>query len=184
MLLEIPTPQLLSVLSSDETLRQKVNEAVEIITFKQKTDANAQSSQPKKSPSVVLVEPVDDDNEPLFYSPGKRGFYTPRQGFASFERINAFRNIGRYTFLNDVGIKVSTSINIFFRLIGLCLLQNELLPLFLQRHVLKYILGRKIKFHDLAFFDPALYESFRQIIQNSQTKEGEENINRMELCFV
>ncbi|XP_017092018.2 E3 ubiquitin-protein ligase hyd [Drosophila bipectinata] len=164
MLLEIPTPQLLSVLSSDETLRQKVNEAVEIITFKQKTDANAQSSQPKKLPSVVLVEPVDDDNEPLFYSPGKRGFYTPRQGFASFERINAFRNIGR--------------------LIGLCLLQNELLPLFLQRHVLKYILGRKIKFHDLAFFDPALYESFRQIIQNAQTKEGEENINRMELCFV
>ncbi|KAH8369432.1 hypothetical protein KR009_010813 [Drosophila setifemur] len=164
MLLEIPTPQLLSVLSSDETLRQKVNEAIEIITFKQKSDANAQSSQQKKSPSVVLVEPVDDDNEPLFYSPGKRGFYTPRQGFASFERINAFRNIGR--------------------LIGLCLLQNELLPLFLQRHVLKYILGRKIKFHDLAFFDPALYESFRQIIQNAQTKEGEETITRMELCFV
>ncbi|XP_030371392.1 E3 ubiquitin-protein ligase hyd isoform X3 [Scaptodrosophila lebanonensis] len=163
MLLEIPTPQLLSVLSSDETLRQKVNEAVEVITFRQKSEANAQNSS-KKSPSVVLVEPVDDDNEPLFYSPGKRGFYTPRQGFATFERINAFRNIGR--------------------LIGLCLLQNELLPLFLQRHVLKYILNRKIKFHDLAFFDPALYESFRQIIQNSQSKEGEENINRMELSFV
>jgi len=95
MLLEIPTPQLLSVISSDETLRQKVNEAIEIITFKLKSEASAQSSQPKKSPSVVLVEPVDDDNEPLFYSPGKRGFYTPRQGFASFERINAFRNIGR-----------------------------------------------------------------------------------------
>ncbi|XP_068157779.1 E3 ubiquitin-protein ligase hyd isoform X1 [Drosophila tropicalis] len=160
MLLEIPTPQLLSVLSSDETLRQKVNEAIEIINFKQKSESS--QGQPKKS--VVLVEPVEDDNEPLFYSPGKRGFYTPRQGFASFERINAFRNIGR--------------------LIGLCLLQNELLPLFLQRHVLKYILGRKIKFHDLAFFDPVLYESFRQIIQNAQTKEGEENINRMDMCFV
>lgn len=95
MLLEIPTPQLLSVISSDETLRQKVNEAIEIITFKQKSETSAQSSQPKKSPSVVVVDPVDDDNEPLFYSPGKRGFYTPRQGFASFERINAFRNIGR-----------------------------------------------------------------------------------------
>ncbi|XP_034475601.1 E3 ubiquitin-protein ligase hyd [Drosophila innubila] len=162
MLLEIPTPQLLSVLSSDETLRQKVNEAVEIITFKQKAEVNVQSQQ-KKSPAA-LVEPIEDDNEPLFYSPGKRGFYTPRQGLATFERINAFRNIGR--------------------LIGLCLLQNELLPLFLQRHVLKYMLGRKIKFHDLAFFDPALYESFRQIIQNAPTKEGEENINRMELSFV
>lgn len=94
MLLEIPTPQLLSVLSSDETLRQKVNEAVEIITFKQKSEVNVQSQQ-KKSPSAALVEPIEDDNEPLFYSPGKRGFYTPRQGLASFERINAFRNIGR-----------------------------------------------------------------------------------------
>jgi len=94
MLLEIPTPQLLSVLSSDETLKQKVNDAVEIISFKQKSEVNAQSQQ-KKSPSG-LVEPIEDDNEPLFYSPGKRGFYTPRQGLASFERINAFRNIGRY----------------------------------------------------------------------------------------
>ncbi|XP_062127292.1 E3 ubiquitin-protein ligase hyd [Drosophila sulfurigaster albostrigata] len=163
MLLEIPTPQLLSVLSSDETLRQKVNEAVEIISFKQKSDMHMQNQQ-KKSPSAGLIDSIEDDNEPLFYSPGKRGFYTPRQGLASFERINAFRNIGR--------------------LIGLCLLQNELLPLFLQRHVLKYVLGRKIKFHDLAFFDPALYESFRQIIQNASTREGEENINRMELSFV
>ncbi|XP_064552253.1 E3 ubiquitin-protein ligase hyd [Drosophila montana] len=163
MLLEIPTPQLLSVLSSDETLRQKVNEAVDIINFKQKSEINVQSQQ-KKPPSAALVEPMDDDNEPLFYAPGKRGFYTSRQGLASFERINAFRNIGR--------------------LIGLCLLQNELLLLFLQRHVLKYMLGRKIKFHDLAFFDPASYESFRQIIQNAQTKEGDETINRMELSFV
>lgn len=94
MLLEIPTPQLLSVLSSDETLRQKVNEAVEIINFKQKFELNVQNQQ-KKSPSAALVEPIEGDNEPLFYSPGKRGFYTPRQGLASFERINAFRNIGR-----------------------------------------------------------------------------------------
>lgn len=73
--------------------------------------------------------------------------------------------------------------NLFFRLIGLCLLQNELLPLYLQRHVLKYILGRRIKFHDLAFFDPSVYESFRQLIQNSQMEGCEESINRMELFF-
>ncbi|XP_061392302.1 E3 ubiquitin-protein ligase hyd-like [Musca vetustissima] len=166
MLLEIPTPQLLSILSSEEMLRQKVSEALDIITFKQKSDTNASSSaQSKKMNPVVLLEPCHvEDNEPLFYMPGKRGFYTPRQGYGSFERINAFRNIGR--------------------LIGLCLLQNELLPLFLQRHVLKYILGRKIKFHDLAFFDPVIYESFRQLIQNSQTEEGEEAISRMELFFV
>ncbi|XP_058978714.1 E3 ubiquitin-protein ligase hyd isoform X2 [Musca domestica] len=166
MLLEIPTPQLLSILSSEEMIRQKVTEALDIITFKQKSDSSASSSgHSKKMNPVVLLEPCHvEDNDPLFYMPGKRGFYTPRQGYGSFERINAFRNIGR--------------------LIGLCLLQNELLPLFLQRHVLKYILGRKIKFHDLAFFDPVIYESFRQLIQNSQTEEGEEVISRMELYFV
>ncbi|KAM7362066.1 E3 ubiquitin-protein ligase hyd isoform 4-T4 [Cochliomyia hominivorax] len=167
MLLEIPTPQLLSILSSEEMLRQKVNEALDIIAFKQKSEASSTSSagQSKKMNPVVLLEPCHvEDNDPLFYMPGKRGFYTPRQGYGSFERINAFRNIGR--------------------LIGICLLQNELLPLFLQRHVLKYILGRKIKFHDLAFFDPIIYESFRQLIQNSQNEDGEEAIIRMELFFV
>jgi len=36
-----------------------------------------------------------DDNMPLFYCPGKQGFYSPRQGKASYERLNAFRNTGR-----------------------------------------------------------------------------------------
>lgn len=49
----------------------------------------------KMNPIVLLEESQLDDSAPLFYSPGKRGFYSPRQGYASFERINAFRNIGR-----------------------------------------------------------------------------------------
>lgn len=36
-----------------------------------------------------------EDTAPLFYSPGKCGFYSPRQGRATPERINAFRNVGR-----------------------------------------------------------------------------------------
>lgn len=103
MLLEIPTPQLLSLLSSEELLRQKVNEALDIIAFKQKSESNNTSSssgQSKKMNPVVLLEPCHvEDNDPLFYMPGKRGFYTPRQGYGSFERINAFRNIGRCFFL-------------------------------------------------------------------------------------
>lgn len=97
MLLEIPTPQLLSILSSEEMIRQKVTEALDIITFKQKSDSSASSSgHSKKMNPVVLLEPCHvEDNDPLFYMPGKRGFYTPRQGYGSFERINAFRNIGR-----------------------------------------------------------------------------------------
>ena len=67
-------------------------------------------------------------------SPGKRGFYSPAQGRGTPERLNAFRNVGR--------------------LMGLCLLQNELCPLFFNRHVIKFLLSRKVRFHDLAFFDP------------------------------
>lgn len=57
-------------------------------------------------------------------------------------------------------------------LVGLCLLQNELFPLFLQRHVLKYILGRTIRFHDLAFFDPVVYESLRQLVTEAAKNQG------------
>ena len=66
------------------------------------------------------------------------------------ERLNAFRNVGR--------------------LMGLCLLQNELCPLFLNRHVIKFMLGRKCRFHDLAFFDPVIFESLRQLVIDSENK--------------
>ena len=39
-----------------------------------------------------------DDSSPLFWQPGKRGFYSPRPGKNSPERLNAFRNVGRYVF--------------------------------------------------------------------------------------
>jgi len=50
------------------------------------------------SRSSETGEPAEDseDNSPLFYSLGKRGFYSPCQGKASFERLNAFHNVGRY----------------------------------------------------------------------------------------
>lgn len=50
----------------------------------------------RMNPVVVLEECAIDDYAPLFYSPGKCGFYSPREGFASYERLNAFRNVGRY----------------------------------------------------------------------------------------
>lgn len=42
-----------------------------------------------------VTEENIDDNMPLFYCPGKQGFYSPRQGKATYERLNAFRNTGR-----------------------------------------------------------------------------------------
>lgn len=41
------------------------------------------------------VPESQEDNAPLFYSPGKRGFHSPRQGRGTYQRLNAFRNVGR-----------------------------------------------------------------------------------------
>ncbi|XP_053696945.1 E3 ubiquitin-protein ligase hyd isoform X2 [Sabethes cyaneus] len=197
MLLDLPATQILMLLASEESLRQKANEALEIILSRQRLEIDnlsvagaggssvsvsvgsgsgdqqsaastvytqsPSSGLSKKSGPVLILEDCQLD-APLFYSPGKRGFYSPRQGYPSSERLNAFRNVGR--------------------LVGLCLLQNELFPLFLQRHVLKYILGRQIRFHDLAFFDPVVYDSLRQLVKDSQTKSGITILQSLELNFV
>uniref|UniRef100_A0A8D8R3Z7 E3 ubiquitin-protein ligase hyd n=1 Tax=Cacopsylla melanoneura TaxID=428564 RepID=A0A8D8R3Z7_9HEMI len=183
MLLELSPAQLLMLLASDEALRQKVEEAMDILMNLSGHDlssenqldidvlvslnqsgssdpsgsSGARSGKPSSGSSRLDPDPSDigddtsgDDNAPLFYCPGKQGFYSPRQGKASYERLNAFRNTGR--------------------ILGLCLLQNELCPLFLNRHVIKYILSRPIRFHDLAFFDPVMYESLRQLVVNAENK--------------
>ncbi|KAK1331957.1 hypothetical protein QTO34_007634 [Cnephaeus nilssonii] len=119
------------------------------------------------SRSVVDMDLDDtddgDDNAPLFYQPGKRGFYTPRPGKNTEARLNCFRNIGR--------------------ILGLCLLQNELCPITLNRHVIKVLLGRKVNWHDFAFFDPVMYESLRQLILASQSSDADAVFSAMDLAF-
>jgi E3 ubiquitin-protein ligase EDD1 len=95
-------------------------------------------------------EEEEEDNAPLFYQPGRRGYYSPRQGRATPERLNAFRNVGR--------------------IIGLCLLQNELCAIYFNRHVIKYILRKKVAWHDLAFFDHDLYESLRVMVNEAESR--------------
>lgn len=68
-------------------------------------------------------------------------------------------------------------------IIGLCLLQNELCPMFLNRHVLKYMLGRPVRFHDLAFFDPVVYESLRQLIVDAETGDSHSLFAALDLNF-
>jgi len=70
-----------------------------------------------------------------------------------------------------------------FRIIGLCLLQNEICPLFLNRHVLKFLLSRKIGWHDLAFFDPAMYDGLRQLVHDAETKDFTSMFSALELTF-
>ncbi|XP_044743814.1 E3 ubiquitin-protein ligase UBR5 isoform X2 [Chrysoperla carnea] len=181
MLLELSPAQILILLSSEDSLRLKVEEAVDLIlahnhelasealldldVFSLTERARRNASRSNVETNIQEDSNSDDteDNSPLFYCPGKRGFYSPRQGKASFERLNAFRNVGR--------------------LLGLCLLQNELCPIFLSRHVLKYILGRPCRFHDLAFFDPVVYESLRQLVVDAETKESNSLFSALDLTF-
>ena len=67
-------------------------------------------------------------------------------------------------------------------MIGLCLLQNELFPLPLCRHVIKYILNRSIRWHDLAFFDSTMYENLRRLAFDME-KGDEQSINELNLTF-
>jgi hypothetical protein len=39
---------------------------------------------------------------------------------------------------------------------------------------LQYLLGRPVRFHDLAFFDPVIYESLRQLVLDSE-RQGADN---------
>nr|XP_018904419.1 PREDICTED: E3 ubiquitin-protein ligase UBR5 isoform X3 [Bemisia tabaci] len=157
MLLELSPAQVLTMLSSDDELRQRVDDAMDILLH---------HGDELSSDSILELETTDDageDNAPLFYCPGKTGFYSPRQGKATFERLSAFRNTGR--------------------LLGLCLLQNELCPMFLNRHVIKCILGRPVRFHDLAFFDPIMYEGLRQLVVDAESKDANCLFSALELNF-
>uniref|UniRef100_A0A8C7NHE3 E3 ubiquitin-protein ligase UBR5 n=1 Tax=Oncorhynchus mykiss TaxID=8022 RepID=A0A8C7NHE3_ONCMY len=161
MLLELSPAQLLLLLASEDSLRARVEEAMELLI------AHGRYSTVASLSCVVdmeLDDPEDgDDNAPLFYQPGKRGFYSPRPGKNTEARLNCFRNIGR--------------------ILGLCLLQNELCPITLNRHVIKVLLGRKVNWHDFAFFDPVMYESLRQLIRHSQAGEADAVFAAMDLAF-
>jgi hypothetical protein len=62
-------------------------------TDKKKKTTTTPSTTERRSD--VDEEDELDDNTPLFWQPGKRGFYSPRPGKNSPERLNAFRNVGR-----------------------------------------------------------------------------------------
>lgn len=69
------------------------------LSEKSKTPPSASSVSGTRGEGLscdLLMEEDIEDNAPLFWQPGKRGYYSPRIGKASPERLNAFRNIGRY----------------------------------------------------------------------------------------
>jgi E3 ubiquitin-protein ligase EDD1 len=113
MLLELPVGQLLGLLTADELLRTYIDQAVELIRSHGRDmgrelsadvlldldvfNLGADKTPVYKRPSNKLSD-CDDDLDgrcPLFWQPGKQGYYSLRPGNNSDERLNAFRNIGR-----------------------------------------------------------------------------------------
>ncbi|KAG7237304.1 hypothetical protein INR49_032487 [Caranx melampygus] len=114
MLLELSPAQLLLLLASEDSLRARVEEAMELLIAHgrengadsildlglleapEKTQENRKRHGSTRSVvDMELDDPDDgDDNAPLFYQPGKRGFYSPRPGKNTEARLNCFRNIG------------------------------------------------------------------------------------------
>ena len=53
------------------------------------------------------------------------------------------------------------------------MLQNELCPITLDRHVVEVLLGRIVNWHDFAFLDPVMYESLPQLILAFQSSDAD-----------
>jgi E3 ubiquitin-protein ligase EDD1 len=97
----------------------------------------------------------------LLHAPGKPGFFSPVPGEWTSYRLAWYRTVGR--------------------LMGLSVLHNDIFPVTLTRPVLKFILGRPVGWHDLAFFDPELYETLRKTLVAATSAPP--TISSWALCF-
>nr|AZA04905.1 E3 ubiquitin-protein ligase [Anisakis simplex] len=191
MLLDLQPHQLITILASEDLLRGHVDEAADMLlaaglgnnsrsgdtnttsglglNLEHSADVGVADSSMNKAASTPNLQGMstttgpDDDTLPLFYRASKCGYYTPIAGKNTAHRLNAFRNVGR--------------------MIGICLLQMEIFPLHVCRHVLKFVLGRPINWFDLAFYDPILFESMRTLVFNEGAFTRPDQINDLMLNF-
>ena len=73
--------------------------------------SSADKNKRTATPGGKIAETPDEDDEfvdnsSLFWQPGKRGYYSPRPGKNTPERLNAFRNVGRYDTVVVMRIRV------------------------------------------------------------------------------
>ena len=189
MLLELQDSQLIHLSSNRSLLKKYVLRAYEIIT--DQINSSNLPTYDELTPSIQLSDFYPDyhndsseidrgiedlpstkrfklsefsELSPLFFEPGKVGFYSPRVGKYTSQRKATYVCVGR--------------------IIGLCLLTNELFPASFTRHVLKYLIGKEdsICWQDYAFMDSIGFESLRNILLLAQ--EGNSSaINSLELTF-
>lgn len=139
MLLELPMNDILNMISCEDTMKAYLVEAIKLL----QAEGYINSTE-KENDSNGLR-----DDAPFFTRIESSGHYVPVPATCSDLRINGFRNVGR--------------------MIGICLQQREIFPIQLARHVLKFILGKPLNWYDLAFFDPALFDSMRQLLYDEST---------------
>jgi len=92
---------------------------LDIFNLSSTTDSGVKrSSAPAPKRAGEADEEFDiDESRSLFWQPGKHGFYSPRPGKNTPERLNAFRNVGRYVF-NPVVIVLVCAVNCLRRLVS------------------------------------------------------------------
>ncbi|VDO05272.1 unnamed protein product [Rodentolepis nana] len=115
--------------------------------------ATTETVETTTAPSATGVSPLDGpERDPLLWQPGHSGFFSPRgipnnlpsDSPAFRARMDLYRCIGR--------------------VVALSLLHSEICPISFNRHVLKYILGRPLCWHDFAFYNVDLFEGLRQVL--------------------
>lgn len=115
MQLDLATVDL--VLQNDDILNSRVDEAVQALQQHRPEllfltgDISIVPLAVPPSPPVInkpqsavgstkdeekVEDKLNDDEEPLFYEPGRPGFFALRSGKYSPARLTAFRNVGRY----------------------------------------------------------------------------------------
>ncbi len=98
MLLEgLPSQQLQRIVNIEEELRTKIDEAMNILTSReiQQNDLSATINERFLHNKNSLYDKQLNEYTPLFWQPDKKGFYAPRPGKNTPERLTAYRNIGR-----------------------------------------------------------------------------------------
>lgn len=66
--------------------------------------ASSSSARTINDASLFDADEEDEclDNSPLFFQPGKPGYYSPRPGRNGPDRLDCLRNVGRYFFSSSL----------------------------------------------------------------------------------
>nr|CDS34716.2 E3 ubiquitin protein ligase hyd [Hymenolepis microstoma] len=134
--------------------------------------ATTETVETTTAPSAPGVSPIDSpERDPLLWQPGHSGFFSPRgipsnlspDSPAFRARMDLYRCIGR--------------------VVALSLLHSEICPISFNRHVLKYILGRPLCWHDFAFYNVDLFEGLRQVLLPVARGENSDIVSDFGLNF-